>query len=82
MNINRGCGSTHLENLARYVREHGLDCGIAFDGDADRCLAVDEMGNEIDGDMIMAAIALDMKGRGRICFEEACYCNGKYKSLY
>ncbi|MBR2951705.1 MAG: phosphoglucosamine mutase [Clostridia bacterium] len=66
VNINRDCGSTHLEHLARYVREHGLDCGIAFDGDADRCLAVDEMGNEIDGDMIMAAIALDMKGRGKL----------------
>ena len=66
VNINRDCGSTHLENLARYVREHGCDCGVAFDGDADRCLAVDENGNEIDGDMIMAILALDMKERGKL----------------
>lgn len=66
VNINLDCGSTHLERLASYVREHKLDCGIAFDGDADRCLAVDENGNAIDGDMIMAILALDMKGRGKL----------------
>ena len=58
-NINKDCGSTHMEALAEYVKKHGLDCGIAFDGDADRCLCVDEMGNMIDGDMIMAICAVD-----------------------
>ena len=66
VNINRDCGSTHLDSLSAYVRAHGCDCGIAFDGDADRCLAVDEKGNEIDGDMIMAILALDMKARGKL----------------
>ncbi len=65
-NINDGCGSTHLENLKAYVVEHGLDAGIAYDGDADRCLCVDGEGNEIDGDMIMAILALDMKSRGKL----------------
>ncbi len=65
-NINEGCGSTHLENLKAYVVEHGLDAGIAYDGDADRCLCVDGEGNEIDGDMIMAILALDMKSRGKL----------------
>lgn len=65
-NINENCGSTHIENLAKYVVENGLDCGVAFDGDADRCLAVDEKGNIIDGDMIMAICALDLKERGRL----------------
>lgn len=66
LNINEGCGSTHLENLQKYVVEHGLFAGVAFDGDADRCLCVDENGNVVDGDMIMAIIALDMKERGRL----------------
>ena len=65
-NINRNCGSTHMEALAEYVVENGLDCGIAFDGDADRCLCVDEKGNMIDGDMIMAICALDLKRRGKL----------------
>lgn len=65
-NINDGCGSTHMEALADYVREHGLDAGIAFDGDADRCLAVDERGELIDGDQIMAICALDLHERGRL----------------
>ena len=65
-NINRGCGSTHLEALSDYVVENKLDCGIAFDGDADRCLCVDEKGNVIDGDMIMAICALDLKARGKL----------------
>ncbi|MGN0536921.1 MAG: phosphoglucosamine mutase [Acutalibacteraceae bacterium] len=63
ININDKCGSTHLENLKTYVIENKLDLGIAFDGDADRCLAVDENGNEIDGDFIMAICAYDMKSR-------------------
>jgi phosphoglucosamine mutase len=57
-------GSTHLDNLARAVLEHGADVGIAHDGDADRCLAVDHLGNVVDGDQIMAIIALSMKQRG------------------
>ncbi len=66
ININAGCGSTHLENLRSYVLEHGLDAGIAYDGDADRCLCIDNEGNDIDGDMIMAILALDMKSRGKL----------------
>lgn len=66
MNINDGCGSTHMENLTRYVLENHMDAGIAFDGDADRCLCVDEKGRQIDGDMIMAICALDMKKRGML----------------
>lgn len=65
-NINENCGSTHIVGLAKYVVDNGLDCGVAFDGDADRCLAVDEKGNVIDGDMIMAICALDLKERGRL----------------
>ena len=65
-NINDKCGSTHMESLAKYVVENSLDCGIAFDGDADRCLCVDEKGNIIDGDMIMAICALDLKERGKL----------------
>lgn len=66
ININRDCGSTHLEALSRYVVENGLELGIAFDGDADRCLCVDENGNEVDGDQIMAICATDMKERGKL----------------
>lgn len=65
-NINRACGSTHMEGLCEYVKAHGLDAGIAFDGDADRCLCVDENGNIIDGDMVMAIMAADMKARGKL----------------
>jgi phosphoglucosamine mutase len=66
MNINDGCGSTHMETLRTYVIEHHMDAGVAFDGDADRCLMVDEQGNYIDGDQIMAIYALDLKNRGRL----------------
>ena len=66
ININEGCGSTHIENVARAVRELGLDCGVAFDGDADRCICVDENGNVVDGDVIMAVCALDLLERGRL----------------
>ncbi|MBQ8005534.1 MAG: phosphoglucosamine mutase, partial [Clostridia bacterium] len=65
-NINENCGSTHIDALAKYVVDNGLECGVAFDGDADRCLAVDENGNVIDGDMIMAICALDLMERGRL----------------
>lgn len=64
ININDGVGSTHLDNLARAVLEHGADIGIAHDGDADRCLAVDHEGNIIDGDQIMAILAVSMAERG------------------
>ena len=64
VNINENCGSVHIENLVSYVKKHGLDAGIAFDGDADRCLAVDEMGNIIDGDFIMAICANALSKRG------------------
>ena len=66
ININDNCGSTHLEILKEYVVANKLDAGIAFDGDADRCLCVDEYGNEIDGDQIMAICAYDMKQRGKL----------------
>ncbi len=66
VNINKNCGSTHLEGLAEYVVENKLDCGIAFDGDADRCLCIDEKGEQVDGDMIMAICALDLKKRGKL----------------
>ncbi|WP_427870905.1 phosphoglucosamine mutase [Leucobacter luti] len=65
-NINDGVGSTHLEPLTAAVREHGADLGIAHDGDADRCLAIDADGNVIDGDKIMAILALSMSRRGKL----------------
>ena len=65
-NINDGCGSTHIENLAKFVVDGGYDLGVAFDGDADRCLCVDEKGNLIDGDVIMAICATDLKERGKL----------------
>ena len=64
LNINVDCGSTHLGNLKRFVSENRLDLGFAFDGDADRCLAVDEKGNEVNGDHIMYICAKYMKENG------------------
>ncbi|MFE2161622.1 phosphoglucosamine mutase [Streptomyces lydicus] len=64
LNINDGCGSTHLGQLRAAVVEHGADLGVAHDGDADRCLAVDREGNEIDGDQILAVLALGMREAG------------------
>ncbi|MDR1002205.1 MAG: phosphoglucosamine mutase [Oscillospiraceae bacterium] len=66
VNINENCGSTHLENLADFVVRNSLDCGIAFDGDADRCLAIDDEGNVFDGDYIMAILADDLNKRGKL----------------
>ena len=66
LNINVDCGSTHLANLQKLVREEGLDVGFAFDGDADRCLAVDENGDVVSGDKIMYICARHMKDRGRL----------------
>ena len=66
VNINRDCGSTHMSKLQKYVREHKLSCGLAFDGDADRMLAVDEHGNVVDGDQIMAICGNYMKSKGTL----------------
>ncbi len=65
-NINKGCGSTHLDKVARLTCEIGADIGIAFDGDADRMLAVDENGAVVDGDKIMLIIARQLAGEGRL----------------
>ncbi|MFG3116958.1 phosphoglucosamine mutase [Streptomyces sp. NPDC048197] len=66
LNINDGCGSTHLAQLRAAVVEHGADLGVAHDGDADRCLAVDREGNEVDGDQILAVLALGMREAGAL----------------
>ncbi|WP_137725416.1 phosphoglucosamine mutase [Prescottella subtropica] len=65
-NINDGCGSTHLEGLQRAVVEHGADLGLGHDGDADRCLAVDATGSVVDGDAIMAVLAIAMRDAGEL----------------
>lgn len=65
-NINRGCGSTHIEGLQAYVREHQLDVAFAYDGDADRCLAVDENGRLVDGDLILYVCGKYLKEQGRL----------------
>ncbi|WP_458115435.1 phosphoglucosamine mutase [Arthrobacter sp. D2-10] len=65
-NINDGCGSTHLEKLQAAVLEHGAHLGIAHDGDADRCLAVDHEGTVVDGDQIMAIMAVALNSAGRL----------------
>ncbi|HEY2671487.1 MAG TPA: phosphoglucosamine mutase [Rugosimonospora sp.] len=66
LNINDGCGSTHLSTVRAAVAEHGADLGIAHDGDADRCLAVTATGEEVDGDQIMAILALAMQEAGTL----------------
>ena len=66
ININAGCGATHPEDLRRVVVERGADLGLAFDGDADRLIAVDHTGTIVDGDHVMAILALDMKARGTL----------------
>lgn len=65
-NINENCGSTHMEALQQFVIENGLDVGFAYDGDADRCLAVDDKGNIIDGDLILYVCGLYMKEHGEL----------------
>ncbi len=65
-NINEKCGSTHIGDLQKFVLEHNLDVGFAFDGDADRCLAVDDKGNIIDGDLIMYLCGVYMKNRNEL----------------
>ena len=66
LNINRDCGSTHIEALQQLVREQHLDVGFAFDGDADRCIAVDENGEVVDGDKILYILAMRLKARGML----------------
>lgn len=66
ININNGCGSTHMERLQDFVKECEADVGIAFDGDADRVLAVDENGEIVNGDQIMAVIGLELKKKGKL----------------
>ena len=70
-NINAGCGSTHMEKLTEMVKNGDYDCGIAFDGDADRCLAVDENGDLIDGDKIIAILGTRMKWEGKLAKDTA-----------
>ena len=65
-NINMGCGSTHIENLQKLVKEKNLDCGFAFDGDADRCIAVDENGMEVHGDYILYVCGKYLKECGKL----------------
>lgn len=66
LNVNRDCGSTHIESLCNLVKEKHLDLGFAFDGDADRCIAVDENGKVVDGDAIMYILANRLKSRGML----------------
>jgi phosphoglucosamine mutase len=66
LNINTNCGSTHIDTLKKFVLDNGLNVGFAYDGDADRCLAVDELGNEVNGDQIMYLCGKYMKETGRL----------------
>ena len=66
ININANCGSTHLEGLKKLVTQNKLNLGIAYDGDGDRCLAIDEKGNEINGDMLLAIFAKYLKEKGKL----------------
>ena len=66
ININDNCGSTHLEGLKKFVVENKLSLGIAYDGDGDRCLAIDEKGNEIDGEKLLAIISRSLKKKGKL----------------
>ena len=65
-NINKDCGSTHLSKIREFTLENNCDLGLAFDGDADRCLAVDELGEEVNGDFIMTILAKEMKSKGKL----------------
>ncbi len=66
LNVNRDCGSTHIENLCKLVKEQHLDLGFAFDGDCDRCIAVDGNGNEVDGDKMLYILGKRLKTRGML----------------
>lgn len=65
-NINKDCGSTHLDKIRAFTLENKCDLGLAFDGDADRCLAVDELGEEVNGDFIMTILAKELKEKGKL----------------
>ena len=69
LNINDGCGSTHLDNLRAAVVKDGADIGFALDGDADRCLAVDAAGNVVDGDQILCILAASLKEQGKLAYD-------------
>ena len=69
LNVNEGCGSTHIERLSRLVKENHLDVGFAFDGDADRCIAVDHLGNVVNGDKILYILANRLRGRGMLNYD-------------
>ena len=71
VNINDNCGSTHIDVLGKYVRENGFDLGVAIDGDADRCLAVDENGELVDGDKLIAIFSSQMKREGKLANDTA-----------
>ena len=66
LNVNNGCGSTHIENLCKLVKEQHLDVGFAFDGDADRCIAVDGNGNVVDGDAMLYILGKRLKSKGML----------------
>ncbi len=66
ININNGCGSTHIEKLQKFVKDTGADVGVAFDGDADRLIAVDENGNIVDGDVIMGLVSIYLKEHNKL----------------
>ena len=66
ININQNCGSTHLDALKKFVVENHLSLGVAYDGDGDRCLAIDEKGNEIDGDKLLAIISQNLRKKGKL----------------
>lgn len=66
ININDNCGSTHIERLIKYVKENKLDCGVAYDGDADRCIMIDSEGNIIDGDYTLAITSLNLKNENKL----------------
>ena len=66
LNINTNCGSTHIDNLKKYVLDNGFNVGFAYDGDADRCLCVDELGNEVNGDQIMYLCGKYLKESGKL----------------
>ncbi len=66
LNINNGCGSTHIENLCKLVKEKHLDVGFAFDGDTDRCIAVDEKGRVVDGDAMLYVLGKRLKNKGML----------------
>ena len=66
VNINQNCGSTHIDKMTKFVINNGLSMGVSYDGDGDRCLAVDENGEVIDGDIILAIFAKYLKEQGML----------------